>query len=561
MRRSIAVGGGVLLLAGVAWLQVAPARARALAEWIPAGSLLYLEAKDFNGLLREWQQSKTKGTWLKSSNYAAFAESNLFQKLNGMYEEYGRAASFVPGLPELVQIAGGESGLALYDAREMQFVYVTKLANAAVTQSALWSARTKFEQRVAAGRTFYLRRDAESGKTVAFAFADDWLVIATREDLMARTLALQAGAGEARLADESWYRDATGASSQAGDVRMVLNLATLVYNTYFRSYWIGRNVAELKGFRSEVADLDRAAAQWTERRVMLRVIEAPGGDLPVDASDGQRRALAQLVGLAPAEAGVYRAWADPDPGAMAGLIEEKLLYPEVRGSGERRFAPDAPDQSPAGGEGDLETRIDTPPLPVGVDSSAGRRAIRDLLQARVVEAAMEVQSSALPAGADFVNMPCVLVFEATEDWDGAAVKRVLSEALGDRVSTGGLGVQWTGGDTAQVDGLAPLQVAARGRLLFLGNDAGMLAAVADKAVGTLATAGDATYVAAFRHVRERANYRRIMRALWSGQSGRAPAFFYANLGSLSDVFEYVNAVEISRAEKGDRVTENVRYEF
>lgn len=556
MKRYLAVVLGSLLLAGVAWVQVAPSRQRPLAELMPAGPLLYLEAKDFNGLLREWRQSPTKAKWLASGNYSTFAQSNLFQKLAGVYDEYARGASFAPGMQEVVQIAGTESALALYDVHDMQFVYATKLAGSAMTRNALWSARAKFEAREASGKAFYLRRDSESGKIVAFSLVDNLLIVATREDLMAEALALQVGQSDPKLADERWYADAVGASSGMGDLRMVLNLNELVRDTYFRSYWVQRNVSELKPFRAEIADLDRAAGQWTERRVLLRAPDAAA----VQGSVAGRAALSRLASFVPANAGVYRGWADLDGAQLTELIREKFLYLEANGNDERRYAPAAPDESAAGAESDLETRIDAPPLPVDSSASTALEPLRKMLASMAVEAAMEVQSSDLPAGSDFIATPCALVIASPADWNAEAVKSAFSAALSDRVSTGGLGVQWTAGDIAELKGLARLHIAVSGKLLFIGNNDSMTKVMAAREQGS-ETASDITYSAGFRHTRERANYQRIMTALWHGDSGRAPAFFHSNLGSLSDVFGFVTSVEVQRAAKGDRVEEKVIYRF
>ena len=69
-----------LVAAGFAFQQVANTP-RELASLIPPGPLLYLEAKDFHSLLREWNSSGTKAAWLKSANYEVFSRSRLLQRL------------------------------------------------------------------------------------------------------------------------------------------------------------------------------------------------------------------------------------------------------------------------------------------------------------------------------------------------------------------------------------------------------------------------------------------------------------------------------------------------
>ncbi len=552
MRRRTAVIAGVFLLAGVAWLQVLPSGAKTAAQMMPAGPLVYLEAKDFGRLLADWNGSRVKAKWLASSNYAVFANSNLLQKISGVGKEYSEASGMAPGLAEVLQIAGTESALGLYDARELQFLYITKMPNAKVTQSELWTLRDKFERRQAAGVEFYLRTDKASGRTVAFAFSQGMLFVATRDDLVARALALQSGGTEPALTGESWYADAVRASTGAGELRMVLNMDALARNTYFRSYWIQRNVTELKGFRAEVTDLDRTAAEYTERRVLLRQADAPDAAV----TDAQRSALAQLAHMAPGDAGLYRAWARPDPARVTDLVRRKILYPEVQGQRDERYAPGAPVEQSAGTEADLETRIDEAPLQVQAAASDG---LARLLRSVRMEALLEVQSSEQPAGSDFLAMPCVLVIRAESAWDAAAVRAAIADDLSRRISVGGLGLQWAG---VGLDGLAPVRVEARGNNLYLSNSAELSAAV-QRPSGDYGLT-DATYLAGFRHAREHAGFVRIMKALDAGaapdsMSDRGHPYFSDNWASLSEALGVVGEVNVSRSEKADRVGEVVRY--
>ncbi len=98
MKRYFTIPISVLLLAGVAWLQVPPPRPKAIADLIPPGALLAIEAKDFRSLLSSWDQSQAKAKWLKSANYEQFTQSNLFQKMSGVFDEYKAASQFAPGL-------------------------------------------------------------------------------------------------------------------------------------------------------------------------------------------------------------------------------------------------------------------------------------------------------------------------------------------------------------------------------------------------------------------------------------------------------------------------------
>jgi hypothetical protein len=221
MKKALFITAGILALATLAWLQVVQPARPALASFMPAGPMIYVEATDFHSLLNQWNQSGVKSAWLASANYRVFSNSNLLQKLQGLYEEYGKVAGFLPGLAGTLEIAGGQSALGLYDLREQQFVYITRLEESQLATSQLWRLRDRFTTRQASGVEFYLRRDDASNRTVAFAFTNGWLVLATRDDLIASTLALiqrqPARQPTASLAAETWYAGALARSGRASD--------------------------------------------------------------------------------------------------------------------------------------------------------------------------------------------------------------------------------------------------------------------------------------------------------------------------------------------------------
>ena len=113
--------------------------------------------------------------------------------------------------------------------------------------------------------------------------------------------------------------------------------------------------------------------------------------------------------------------------------------------------------------------------------------------------------------------------------------------------------------------------AIRGRLLFLGNDAAMLAAVLNR-TGTAPAAVPLTYAAGFRHLRERPAFDRVMEALDFGAthtgggmdgigSSREPAFFSGNIASLSRTLAKVAEVRVTEQQKGDATLQTVIYQL
>ena len=559
MKKALAVTTGVLALVAIAWVQTTASLSRPLSDLVPGGPLIYFEAKDFHSLLNDWNQSAVKRDWLASANHQVFTNSNLLQKLDGLYREYSGVAGFAPGLPGTLEIAGRESALGLYDLREQQFVYITRIDESALAASQLWRLREKFSQRQAAGITFYLRRDDASNRTVAFAFTAGYLVVATRDDLIARTLSSIAGsvANEGSLSSEPWFSNARNESAAVGELRLALNMQKLLANDSFRSYWIQRNASELRPFIAGLADVQRTEGRITENRVFIRAQDQTAA---MPASNALQ-SLAMLRGLVPPRAELARVWAAPSVGSVQALIEGKLLMPTAVANVSNQYAPGAAsNDETAGSEQDLETRIDEPPLPGDIGGGLKSAALRDLLAAAAPDAMLQIQTSVETE--HFVRTPSVIVVSAPNVWDAARVREAFSAAVETLWTTSRLGVGWRSASAGrhaveQLDGLALLEFGIEGRLLFVANDADLLGSVLDRFGTAPATTGPA-YFAEFRHTTARPNYERLMQALdfagqqqsfsYTPQGERTPALFSGNLASLSGTLAFIRDVLITHVE-------------
>lgn len=561
MKRVVVLLALLITAAGYVYLQTTSSRSP-LPGLMPAGALVYLEAHDFGRLLREWNQSQVKGDWLASSNYEQFSRSNLFEKLGGVYQQYGAAAGFLPDLSGLLGVAGAESALALYEIREVEFLYISRVGEAQLARSQLWALRDKFERRQAGGNAFYLRTDPGSRRTVAFAFAGGYLFVATRDDLVARALALLAGGADPSLASEPWVQAATAAASAPGELRLLMKLQSLVDSVHFRSYWIQRNTPAVRPYWTAIADLARSRTALTETRVFLRRDESPGAP---------QASVAALVALVPPSAGMYKTLRVQSPKDAAALVVHKLIAPPMDRVDDWRFAQAAvsPDD-PTGTEGDLETRIDEPPLPADAGVSDSVAAVEDLVTKAGVQSALLVQSS-VAAGGPFLRTPAVIVLAGAGSWDLAAARATLSVAAGALWTTSGAGAGWTIAAAApqpveRLNGLGTLLMASRGNLLFLANDANLLTATLTRTAAP-PTAERMTYAAGFRHMRERARFERLMTALDAHTASsrffrfgnNAAPFFSGNLASLSRSLASVAEVRITEQVEGPVTKQVVVY--
>lgn len=553
--------GGVAVAAVLAQLaQPAPPK---LSEFVPAGPVLYLEAKDFASVLSRWRASEVRQHWLASANYSAFAQSHLFMRLDEVYKDYAGTAGFAPDMSMLQSVAGAESSLALYDIGKLEFLYMTRLASAKAAETVLWRSRANFTPRKAGGVDFYVRTDA-SGRVVAFAATNDVLLMATREDLIAGALELMAQEQRNKMIDEGWFARPTRAAGGAGDLRLVMDFGALGRSPHFRSHWIQRNVSLVRQYTSGISDLFLAGGAIREERLLFH------GAAAESSTDVQP--LAGALRLVPEDAGFYRGWAAPDAGETLALLTAKLLNPAVARAGRSPdLAPSAPNAAiAAGSEADLDTRIDEPEYA----DDAGQllpAGLQQLLGAEKLTALLQVEETRPAADAVFIGTNRALVVVRQSAWDGAVVREAIGSAIEGMWTTSRLGAGWTEVKHGSLryfalDGLVPLAVAVDGNRLIAANSQPLLDGMLAR-TGAPVPSNVGIYAAGFRHSRESHNFAMWMRQL---DSVRAPAnpsadappqFLSQNLVSLSDTLSQVRSATIVAAEQGDAMKQTVTYEL
>ncbi|MGB6431935.1 MAG: hypothetical protein WBF06_15235 [Candidatus Acidiferrales bacterium] len=589
-RRWIAAGTVAVLAAALfAWAASKPSATSApsdpspLAGFMPPGAMLYIEAKDFSSLLSEWNASPEKRQWLTSDNCEAFSRSRLLLRLADARKEFASAAGVSPDTTLLSQAAGKQSALALYNIGNLEFVYISRVPSAAAMQSALWQARTKFESRSAAGAPFFVHTDAASGRVVAFAVTSDYLILATREDLLAGTLNLLAGGSGPKLTGEDWYAHAVSSAGAPGDLRMVLNVEKIAADPHFRSYWIQANAKEMRNFSAAISDLHLSGSTYQEGRVLLPKTDdsapttsAPAGaaDAPPAAASTSAQAVADLLRLVPDDAGVYRASADPSADASLVALQTKILAPHTGSAPPSKLAPEVNlTAGEVGSSSDLETRIDQPHVPQA-NSVDDWSALRADLQGANVQAMLSFDSTRVDPNTNFVQINSTVVLAAASDWDATSVNNALSRGIAQSASTQQLGTSWKRAGAApndyfELDGLLPVRVATRGKLLIVSNDADSIAAVLAR-VKSPSSAEPSTFAAGFHHAAEQPNFLRLVSTLDranpqgapdSPDPGVEPAFFSANIASLSRVLSGLDSGSVVIRESPGKTLETVIYRW
>jgi hypothetical protein len=483
----------------------------------------------------------------------------LFLRLTEEWKTFDGVAGFAADLPMLESIAGRRSAVALYDIGRLEFLYISEVPEADAMKTALWRSRTQYEPREAAGIPFYVRRD--EGHTVAFASSGGFLFLATREEALAGALRLLSGEKTLAVTDEPWYAETVRAANTPGDFRLVMNLEAVLKTHQFRAHWIQENTPSLREYWAGISDLHRGAGEIREDRILLRRSPQPAPE-----------SVASLARLAPDDAGFYRAGAMGSADQAVSEILRKLAPPRPEAAFWWDEAPGVvswvPPMAEAGAEGDLETRIDEPPMEQR-DQFVAQALTREIARAGV-KALIEVQANRPAAGGVFRELPCALAFQAAGAWDDSAVRAALTTGLENLWSASGHGLHWVeltrnGMTWHELDGLAHLAVATHGELLILGNSSAMVEAMLSRAGRSPAPAPAATSLAEFRDAQELPNFELLTHALdqTNARSGMfrrdAEPFFSGNLASLGQSLGRVDSAAIAVSDRGDAVEQKVTY--
>jgi len=565
-----AIASAILLTLAIAFVwaaqQISQPPAPAPSAIMPSGALLYIEAKDFASLLRNWNSSQEKRIWVASDNYTDFSRSRLFQRLSQAQNEFSAAAGLAANNSLLTSVAGRQSAIALYDIGNLEFLYVTRISQHDAESTPLWQLRPHFEQRTEGATQFYVRQDPQSGRVAAFAVSDGWLILGTRADLLAGVLDHLQSSAMRGLAADGWFAQTVHAApATPGDLRMVLNLDKLVPSPYFRSYWVQQNITEMKQYAAAVSDLYRTPQSDREQRILLR---KPG--LPATTGD-----VAPLAALVPADAAFYSAQASPQPASVLATLRDNLLDPAPASAQPVSFAPPLPSYPVAGSSSQMETRIDQ--APVVVPQSDPYQSLRALLTAAQPSAMLQVYSTATSPSSPFVQIHNAIILQSAQPWSESDIQQAIIAALRPGLTAARLGLQWTprsspSGSYFALDGRVSLCGATRGNLLYLASDPSLLQQLLAHPFAAAPAPAGLTYTAVFRHSpaqqqRFRALFSQIDTESHAGGldghpvRGQSPAFFSGNIASLSRMFSRVGLESVQEKDQGATVTQTVTYQW
>ncbi|MEW6732449.1 MAG: hypothetical protein AB1489_14060 [Acidobacteriota bacterium] len=238
-----------------------------LARYLPANCFLYIQFRDLGKQILAWQNSRLQQRYYNSKSFELWARRHLAFKLTQRLFEFEMSLGTALSLDGVRATADHEAAIAVYDIGGTQFVFVTRLDPAAAIATDLLSP-DKFTEKISQqGQKYYLGVGGYSIQ-ICYTKVNEYLIVATKEALLLDTLQVMRG-NTTSLESLPTMQQLTKTAGPLHDITLWLDQERINNDWYFRHYWIHKNFAALKPFRTGLIDLEMGEQAWTERRYFL----------------------------------------------------------------------------------------------------------------------------------------------------------------------------------------------------------------------------------------------------------------------------------------------------
>lgn len=273
--------GFSLLIIAYSLAQISSTSPVSPAHFLPSNALAYVETPNLKSLLAWWRDSDFRKEWQKTKNYEAFTNSRLFLKLQDRISEWGSQGSFAFSPDNLITLAGGKTGLALYDIGDLKAVALSEISLAEAQGTELWAAKAKFTRKKSGQQNYYVE---PADGSLAFAYTRPFLVVASDEALLLQTIQQLQGTNPSPPLDgsETW-QNLQKLNPPHSTFSIYLNQEALNSNHYFNRYWIHQNTGDLKPIQAAWIDFALQDKKLSEHRYFIRNDQVSGESVNTDS--------------------------------------------------------------------------------------------------------------------------------------------------------------------------------------------------------------------------------------------------------------------------------------
>lgn len=304
MKSKILIAASVFAVAVLIVFSQTKNKSFAPAEDFPRDAVLYVEIGDLPALIKLWNDSELKKTYLESANFSDFKNNHLGRKLASRWREFSAAAGFPIDLDLLGKFAGNQAAAALYDVGKLEFVFIAPVSDEIFAATEFAVKRDKFTEETLDDGTIIYRVNIESDRgrqkqEMIFAHVKGRFILTTSEKLFAQTLKnINSNRTKNRLIDEPSFKLLSEKTEPHAAI-VWLDQTALNDDYYFKRYWLMSDVKDLKDMRAGMFDFEIQDGKFIERRKFLlgKTVEYSA----IKDSDAAR-----MISLIPAETPFYR---------------------------------------------------------------------------------------------------------------------------------------------------------------------------------------------------------------------------------------------------------------
>jgi hypothetical protein len=238
-----------------------------IASFFPEDALVYLQSRDMVSLIDSYNASDFGRKYLETAAFKDFGDSKLYLKLEERVGNWEKLTGFKLHINNVREFAGSESAAAVYNIGDIQILFATQITYPQASKSKLFKLKSSFEVKRKDDIEYYVKQSGEVSETFAFGYVKNVLLISTDIALFEKALDLIKGKSSASLANFDKFKQS--AASMDGDLIMFADIGKLVSDTYFRSYWIYRNISSLKWIQYSAAALNFESCGANEKRIYI----------------------------------------------------------------------------------------------------------------------------------------------------------------------------------------------------------------------------------------------------------------------------------------------------
>lgn len=297
-------------------------KAFAPAEDFPREAVLYVQIADLPALIKLWNESKFRETYLESDNFYDFKNNHLGRKLVSRWQEFNDAAGFQIDLDVLSGLAGNQAAIAVYDVGKLDFVFIAPVSDEIFAATTFAANRDKFtEEMLDEGTKIYrVTVEADRGRQkqeLIFAQLKNRFILTTNKTLLLQTLNnINGEKAKNRLMDEPSFA-LLSEKIEPHLVTVWLNQTVLNDDYYFKLYWLMSDVKNLKNVRAGIFDFEMQQGKIIEKRKFLL-------EKAVESSVVENLVAEKMLAFLPSDTPFYRLQS-ANPNSVGEAIEKTVF--------------------------------------------------------------------------------------------------------------------------------------------------------------------------------------------------------------------------------------------